>query len=236
MAAVKPVLKTSTSSTPPIASFVDASGNEIPLVSFIPDSTGSGANSSTSTPRTSTPSKKKTVSFHQDTKPPSIETPTRNGSQNPLTRRSDSTQSDGGVPSSRQEYAMLLLDYLMILIPLTAIHVILDVFVYRQYAQEFTNSELIARGRIAFAVLFVLHATFHPTHSTIQMQMFLLLIAVIIGSYMVIVVRTNDYFAVMKQAPPLGTILIWLAVELEYYFSITAAVTVGFVSWCTTIY
>ncbi|KAK9330430.1 hypothetical protein V1520DRAFT_340472 [Lipomyces starkeyi] len=216
MSAFKPALKTTTSNAPPITSVADSSGQPIPIESLLPNGDISPS------PRKKT----KSVSFHEDTKPPSEEHPTMAGRAN-LTSLGD--------PSSREEYAFLLLDYAMVVVPLASVHAVLDVLVYRQYQQALIFGDLAQRALVALAVLFVLHSTVHPTHSSIGIQMILMFVAIVLGTYLVHAATMNDYFAVMKQAPPLGTLLVWLAVELDYYWSIVAAVTVGFIAWCLRV-
>ncbi|KAK9237167.1 hypothetical protein V1525DRAFT_404813 [Lipomyces kononenkoae] len=216
MSGVKPALKTTTSNSPPITSVADSSGRPIPIESLLPNGDTSPS------PR----KKAKSVSFHEDTKPPSEEHPTMAGTAN-------LTSSSG--PSTREEYAFLLLDYAMVLIPLASVHAVFDVLVYRQYQQVLIFGDLARRSIVALAVLFVLHSTVHPTHSSIGMQMILMFAAIVLGTYLVHAAAVSDYFAVMKQAPPLGTLLVWLAIELEYYWSIVAAITVGFIAWCVRV-
>ncbi|KAJ8099477.1 hypothetical protein POJ06DRAFT_135677 [Lipomyces tetrasporus] len=216
MASVKPALKTTTSNSPPIASITDSSGNAVPISSLLPNGD----------PSLSPRKKSKSVSFHEDTKPPSEEHPTIAGNAN---------VTSSGVPSAREEYAFLLLEYSMVLVPLASVHAVLDVLVYRQYQQPMTFGDLTRRALVAFGVLFVLHSTIHPTHSSIAVQMILMFVAIVLGTYLVHAAAVSDYFAVMKQAPPLGTLLVWLALELEYYWSIVAAVTVGFIAWCVRV-
>ncbi|KAK9448222.1 uncharacterized protein V1518DRAFT_420022 [Limtongia smithiae] len=167
----------------------------------------------------------KTVSFHADTKPPSDAGPS-------AVPPSESASSPSPTSS---EYAFVILDYLMIVIPVATVHAVLDVLVYRQYSQELDVRQLLRRFAAACGVLFVLHAAIHPMRAGAGMQMVLMLFSMLLGTYLVAAVAEHDYFAVMKQAPPLGTLLVWLAIEMEYYWSILAAVTVTFVAWCVRL-
>ncbi|KAK9454506.1 hypothetical protein V1511DRAFT_502179 [Dipodascopsis uninucleata] len=210
MAGAKPALKTSASSSPPITGFTDSDGNSVPLSTLIPER--------------STP--KKSVSFHADTKPRSEDPDYSddNADDRPSIRRIE-RRSQG-----QQEYAFLVLDYLMIIIPLASVHITLDILVHKQYHQELIFREICNRGLMSFFVLFVLHSVLHPTHGTIPMQMLLLFASILGGTYLIKVCEM-DYYAVMKQAPALGTLLSWLAVELEYYWSVLAVVVVALITW-----
>ncbi|KAK9469303.1 hypothetical protein V1512DRAFT_255946 [Lipomyces arxii] len=215
MTSTQPEIETQTSDTFPISELKDASGQPVSVSSILPS-----AVKASPSPRGIM---KKTVSFHKDTKPPSVETPTIVGKVNP------------NAPGVKEEIAMVVLDYLMILIPLVSVHTVLDVLVYRQYQQEVVMREVGRRAMIAFGVLFVLHSTVHPAHKNGFMQMLLMLGMILVGSYLIHAADIHDYFAVMKQAPPLGTLLVWFAIELEYYWSIVAGCTVGFVAWCVRL-
>ncbi|KAK9471907.1 uncharacterized protein V1510DRAFT_418732 [Dipodascopsis tothii] len=138
-------------------------------------------------------------------------------------------------PGLFAESMLLLLDYTMVLVPLASFHVVLDVLVYRQYGQEIVLNELLHRGAISFLVLGLIHAVLHPGHAGVGMQMLILLTAMMIGMYLVHVCQTQDYFAVMKQAPPLATLLGWAAIELEPYWSTLAMACVGFWYWCVRV-
>ncbi|KAK9477660.1 hypothetical protein V1514DRAFT_282497 [Lipomyces japonicus] len=246
----KSALKSSSSNTPPITSITDIHGNPIPFSSLIINDKKNNANTNTiNTSFSSSSPVKKTVSFHADTKPPSedflensstdyISTDNSNNNsrsnrshKNRIKRRTRNVNSKSAGQSKREEYLFVLLDYLMVIVPLTSVYIVLDVLVYRQYDQDLISSDVLHRAVTAFGTLFVLHSTIHPLHASLPMQMLLLFFTVILASYLVHACYHHDYFAVMKQAPPLGTVLVWLSIELEYYWSILAGVTVAFLSW-----
>ncbi|KAK7202959.1 hypothetical protein BZA70DRAFT_269569 [Myxozyma melibiosi] len=224
MSSAKPALKVTSANGAPV-SFTDAAGNEVPITKILPDDVKAAMGSNPSTPPPSL--KKKTVSFHEDTKPPSEDTPTRNG--NAKIRRSSSSSSEPN------EYAVLMLDYLMALIPLTTAYAIFDILVRKQYQEELLLETLPKRSLITFGVLFVLHSVIHPSHTKIGFQMLLMLAFVVLGAYLLTVVNEASYLQIISRAPPVGTLLVWLCVELEYYFSLSAIVTVLFVSYLVKV-
>ncbi|KAK9378221.1 uncharacterized protein V2V93DRAFT_376521 [Kockiozyma suomiensis] len=216
MASAKPALKVSSANTLP--SITDSAGQEIPISKILPEEVKS-AMATPSPP----PLRRKTVSFHQDTKPPSEDTPTRIGTASP------------GARTPPNEYAITILDYLMVLVPLTTVYAIFDILVRKQYQQDLLLDTLTKRSLTAFGLLFVLHSVIHPNSKRIGYQMLMLLGFVVLGSYMLTVVNEGEYTTVVSRSPPVGTLAVWLCVELEYYFSISGIVTVLFVSYLVKV-
>lgn len=108
---------------------------------------------------------------------------------------------------------------------LSMVHFTLDVLVYQQYAEEIIWSAIAKRSATIFPVLFVLIYLLHTKTAQrfyIPRQMFHLGLAVGAGCYMIYVGNTYDYFAVMKQAPPLGTLWIWSVIEMKLPFALAS--------------
>lgn len=117
-------------------------------------------------------------------------------------------------------------------VSLTMIHFTLDVLTYNQYRQEFEWWPIFQRTFSIFPVLFLLvfmMGSQTASRFPLAKQMLFLIIAVGAGCYTIHVANRYEYYAVMKQAPPLGTLWIWAVIELKLaYAAISVAVDLGF--------
>ncbi|WPH01989.1 Hypothetical protein R9X50_00484300 [Acrodontium crateriforme] len=110
---------------------------------------------------------------------------------------------------------------------LTMLHFTLDVLVYNQYRQEIEWSPIWKRSLTVLPVLFLM--VFMMRSKTAERlgeatQVLYLAIAAATGCYTIHVSNKYDYFAVMKQAPPLGTLWIWSVIEMRLPFAAASAV------------
>ena len=101
---------------------------------------------------------------------------------------------------------------------LTMVHFTLDVLVYNQYAQLIEWNEIARRIGVALpafiCIVYVLRM--QPLVSFIWTRQILLLgSASFAGCYLVYLGNDEPYMAVMKRAPPLGTIWLWLFIEMR---------------------
>ncbi|TVY38140.1 hypothetical protein LSUB1_G002849 [Lachnellula subtilissima] len=76
-------------------------------------------------------------------------------------------------------------------VSLTMLHFTMDVLVARQFAVEMEWDNLMTRSAQAFPG------------------------SISAGSYLIHITNTYDYYAVMKQAPPMGCLWIWAVIELD---------------------
>ncbi|CAD0105932.1 unnamed protein product [Aureobasidium uvarum] len=118
---------------------------------------------------------------------------------------------------------------------LAMVHFTLDVLVFQQYAQEISWPAIIQRTIIAYPILFLIvymmKSEMANSFQTLK-QLFCLAVAISSGCYMIYAGNTYDYFAVMKQAPPLGTLWIWSVIEMKLSYGLASiAVDVGFLFW-----
>jgi hypothetical protein len=118
---------------------------------------------------------------------------------------------------------------------LAMVHFTLDVLVFQQYAQEIVWPAIFQRTAIAYPILFLIvymmKSEMANRFQTFR-QLFCLAVAVSSGCYMIYAGNTYDYFAVMKQAPPLGTLWIWSVIEMKLGYGLASiAVDVGFLLW-----
>lgn len=153
--------------------------------------------------------------------------------------REDGSGNDDEPPTGR------LADAILWSITLTMLHFTLDVLVTHQYAVEISWPVIIKRAAQAFpgialpktihhpstnkhiAILLLVYS-FHPhpspsvllppLPSRIQYslhQLLFLVCSIAAGCYLVHISNTNGYYAVMKQAPPVGCLWIWAVIELD---------------------
>lgn len=113
-------------------------------------------------------------------------------------------------------------------ISLTALHFSMDVLVAHQYAIDIEWDKLITRSLQAFPVFLFLFYSLHPHPSPpillprlppriqpLLHQSFFFVSSVAAGSYLIHITNSFSYYAVMKQAPPLGCLWVWAVVELD---------------------
>ncbi|THW65171.1 hypothetical protein D6D20_02311 [Aureobasidium pullulans] len=118
---------------------------------------------------------------------------------------------------------------------LAMVHFTLDVLVFNQYAQEISWPAIIQRTAIAYPILFIIvymmKSEMANRFQTLK-QLFCLSVAIASGCYMIYAGNTYDYFAVMKQAPPLGALWIWSVIEMKLeYGLLSILIDVGFLFW-----
>ncbi|KAL1302329.1 hypothetical protein AAFC00_002739 [Neodothiora populina] len=120
-------------------------------------------------------------------------------------------------------------------ITLAMVHFTLDVLVFQQYAMEIVWPAIFKRTGTIMPVLFTLiYLCRTQTAKAFEMarQVFFLGGAVAAGCYMIYAGNTYDYFAVMKQAPPLGTLWIFSVIEMKIPFALASmAIDAGYLVW-----
>ncbi|TVY78459.1 hypothetical protein LSUE1_G001713 [Lachnellula suecica] len=113
-------------------------------------------------------------------------------------------------------------------VSLTMLHFTMDVLAASQYAVKIEWDKLTVRSAQAFPIFLFLFYSLHP-HPTppaflprlppriqpILHRIFFAVLSVCTGSYLIHITNTYDYYAVMKQAPPIGCLWIWAVIELD---------------------
>lgn len=106
-------------------------------------------------------------------------------------------------------------------------HFTLDVLTYNQYRQAIEWAPIIQRTLMMLPVLWLLvymlrseTAKRWPT----ARQIFFLCVAVGAGCYTIYVGNTYSYYAVMKQAPPLGTLWVWSVIEMHLPYALASLI------------
>lgn len=117
---------------------------------------------------------------------------------------------------------------------LTMLHLTLDVLVHNQYREEIAWGEIAARtAQVAPLLWFTLYL--FKTETAMRFptarQCVFWVAAVAAGCYCVQSGNTYGYYAVMKRAPPVGTLWIWTVVEMRLLFAVTSVVAVAGYTW-----
>lgn len=114
---------------------------------------------------------------------------------------------------------------------LAMVHFTLDVLVHNQYAEAFAWRDMAWRSVTASGILLLLVYIMHPRASSWPGQAVFLAGGVAAGCYLVSASSRYSYFAVMKQAPPVGTLWIWSVVEQRAEVALVGVVCVGVFFW-----
>lgn len=118
---------------------------------------------------------------------------------------------------------------------LSMLHFTLDVLVYNQYRQEIEWPEIWKRTFTMLPILFLMVLIMRSKTADrfeAARQILYLGIAAATGCYTIHVSNMYEYFAVMKQAPPLGTLWIWSVIEMRLpYAAASIVINLGYLWW-----
>ncbi|KAL0262868.1 hypothetical protein SLS55_001842 [Diplodia seriata] len=118
---------------------------------------------------------------------------------------------------------------------LTSLHFTLDVLVHNQYREQTDWREIWGRAAQVMPILWlVVYMSKTPTAMRFPMlrQWVFFATAVAAGCYCVYVGNMFGYYAVMKQAPPVGVLWIWTVVELQLAYAASSVLAVlGYTWW-----
>lgn len=132
----------------------------------------------------------------------------------------DGSLSTTGSASDALDVATPYLDIALYTATLTMLHFTLTVLVHYQYATtppSFTS--ILYTSTVASptpALLLVLVSILHPRSSHLLTQILFAFLSVAAGAWLVHASNEDPYMAVMKKAPPLGTLWVWAIVELRW--------------------
>lgn len=156
-------------------------------------------------------------------------------------RNSDSNTNTTTTTSLEEEIEsnilFSILDYTQLLIPLLSAHIILDILVRVQYAQDITwenvteQLDILKRAAIAGPILITLHLFFDHWKFTRLFRIGSFLASVAIGTYLAYISNEEGYYFIMKRAPPLGTIWVWLIFEMHWAYAALSLVVVSTWMW-----
>lgn len=115
------------------------------------------------------------------------------------------------------------------------LHFTLDVLVFSQYRQDIQWGQITKRTATILPVLFFLIYTVR-TETAERFprikQAFFFVVALVAGTHLITVGNTKDYYAVMKRAPPIGTLWLWSVVEMDLGLAFASVVIdFGYMWW-----
>ena len=116
-------------------------------------------------------------------------------------------------------------------ISLTMVHFTLDVIVHQQYREEIGWDEITKRALGTLPMLIGLVYSLHSRSPRLWAQCLFCGIGVGAGCYLIYSSNELGYFAVMRRAPPLGTLWIWSVVEMKLSFALANVAAVGAFFW-----
>ncbi|KAM0722752.1 hypothetical protein Q7P37_002194 [Cladosporium fusiforme] len=115
---------------------------------------------------------------------------------------------------------------------LAMFHFMLDVLTFNQYRQEIEWNPIFKRTGLVLPILWLLVYTMRSATARkveVARQLFFLAVGISAGCYTIYMGNTYDYYAVMKQAPPLGTLWVWSVIEMQLpYALVGVAANLGF--------
>ena len=116
------------------------------------------------------------------------------------------------------------LDVALYTTTLTILHFTLTVLVHHQYATSPPSlPSIFYSSTVASptpALLLVLVALLHPRSGQAVTQLLFAAISIAAGGWLVYASNEDPYMAVMKKAPPLGTLWVWAIVEMEWEWAL----------------
>lgn len=129
-------------------------------------------------------------------------------------------QSDGSSDPVETPY----LDIILYTITLALLHFTLTVLVHHQYATTPPSLPLLfyesTIASPAPALLLILVAILHPRSHQIATQLLFVTLSIVAGAWLVYASNEDPYMAVMKKAPPLGTLWVWAIVEMKWDWAV----------------
>ena len=120
---------------------------------------------------------------------------------------------------------------IILTVTLTMLHFTLDVLVYHQYAQTISWPAIVKRTLIVCPLLFILVYILSPRSQYLSTQILFGGMSVAAGCYMIYSSNEEAYFAVMKRAPPLGTLWVWSVKEMRLVWAVASLAVVGAYFW-----
>ena len=114
---------------------------------------------------------------------------------------------------------------------LTMLHFTLDVLVHQQYRIEIGWDVIAWSTARALLILMVLVYAFHHRSSAFWAQIMFMLGSIVTGCFLIHSSNREPYFAVMKRAPPLGTIWVWGVLEMRLELALLTLSLIGVFFW-----
>ena len=116
------------------------------------------------------------------------------------------------------------LDVFLYTATLSMLHFTLTLLVHHQYATSPPSlRSIFYTSTIASptpALILVLVSLLHPRSSYLLTQILFAFVSVTAGAWLVHASNEDPYMAVMKKAPPLGTLWVWAIVEMRWEWAV----------------
>jgi hypothetical protein len=126
-------------------------------------------------------------------------------------------------------------DAVLYSLSMAALHLTLDVIVYRQYREDILWVEIFKRAATAMPIFMLLVYLTHVEISyrfPLPRNLLFLAGSVAAGCYLVFAGNKHGYFNVMKAAPPLGTLWVWSVIEMALPYATLSVISVfGYLWW-----
>lgn len=136
----------------------------------------------------------------------------------------DGTLSTTGSASNSPDATMPYLDVFLYTATLTMLHFTLTVLVHHQYATTPPSLTSILYTSTVISptpvLILVLVSILHPQSSHLLTQILFACLSVAAGAWLVHASNEDPYMAVMKKAPPLGTLWVWAIVEMRWEWAV----------------
>ncbi|KAK3076503.1 hypothetical protein LTS18_012831, partial [Coniosporium uncinatum] len=117
---------------------------------------------------------------------------------------------------------------------LSVLHFTLDVLVFQQYRQEIEWQEIIFRtlgmAPALFFLIYMMHSDTAARWPGVK-QILFLSTSVAAGCYLIYSGNNAGYYAVMKRAPPVGTLWVWSVIEMQLLYAVVSVAIVGVYMW-----
>lgn len=127
------------------------------------------------------------------------------------------------------------LDVFLYTATLTMLHFTLTVLVHHQYAATPPSlTSILYTSTVTSptpALIVVLVSILHPRSSLLPTQILFAFLSVAAGAWLVYASNEDAYMAVMKKAPPLGTLWVWAIVEMRWEWAVGCLSVVAGWGW-----
>ena len=147
----------------------------------------------------------------------------------------DGSLSDTDPTLDSPDTTMPYLDVVLYTATLTMLHFTLTVLVHYQYATTPPSLPSILYTSTVTsptpALILVLVSILHPRSSQLFTQVLFAFLSVAAGAWLVHASNEDAYMAVMKKAPPLGTLWVWAIVEMRWEWAVGCLSVVAGWGW-----
>lgn len=119
------------------------------------------------------------------------------------------------------------LDCTAYLIPLLSVFIVLNILVKLQYGDKVDAKEVFHESLFTVVAIGALYTFVHPYRHALLFRISSMAISTAIGCYLVYISNEAGYYLVMSRAPPLGTLWVWLFIEMDWQWSAASLAIVG---------